>query len=44
MDNITSIELDKDDSKKYKVEVICNNPIFASKSEAYLPNLYYLVL
>ena len=30
--------------KKYKVEVIWDSAIYASKVEGYLPNLYYLVM
>ncbi len=39
----TAIELDKADSKEYKVKAICDNAVYAKESEGYLPGLYYLV-
>ena len=39
----TAIELDKGDSKKHKVEKICNSTVYVSKSEDYLLGFYYLV-
>ena len=36
-------ELDAGNSKKYKMEAICNSAVYAKKSEDYLPGLYYLV-
>ena len=41
--NNVQIELDQDDSKKYKVKAICNNAFYASELEGHLPGLYYLV-
>lgn len=38
------IELNKSDSKKYKVKAICNSMIYVSKSKDQLLDLYYLVL
>ncbi len=42
----TAIELNEDDSEKYEVEPICNNKVYAKKSDSdyNLPGLYYLVL
>ena len=37
------MELDKGNSKKYVVEVICNSTVYKKKSEGYLPSFYYLV-
>lgn len=46
IDKIRSwIEFENDgDSKEYKIKVICNSKIYASKSEGYLLGLYYLFL
>lgn len=45
MDETASqIELDKDDNKKYVVDVICNSKVYAKKSDSNHPlGLYYLV-
>lgn len=32
------------DNKKYKVEAIYNNAVYASKLQGHLPDLYYLIL
>ncbi len=40
-----AIELDKGDSKEYKVKAICNNKSYAKELDSdHLPGLYYLVL
>ena len=39
----TAIELDKGNSKKYEVEIICNSAVYARKLEGHLPGLYYLI-
>lgn len=33
-----------DNDKKYKVEKICDNTVYAKKSKNYLPSFYFLVL
>ncbi len=40
----TARELDKGNSKEYKVKAICDNVVFVKKSESYISGLYYLVL
>ena len=42
----TAIELDKDDSKEYELEVICDCEVYTKEldSDHYLPGLYYLIL
>ena len=42
----TVIKLDKSNSKKYKVKAICDNEVYAKKSNSdyHLSSLYYLVL
>lgn len=43
--NKLSIEIDEGNSKKYKIEVICDNKVYAKKAEScYLLGLYYLFL
>lgn len=34
---------EKNNKKEYKVEIICNNAIYARESKSYLSSLYYLV-
>lgn len=38
------LEFEANNNKKYKVERIHNNIIYAKKLKAYLPSFYYLVL
>ena len=38
-----TIELDKGNSKDYKVEVICNSVVYVRELEGHLSSLYYLV-
>ena len=41
---VTELELEARNSKKYKVEAICDSAVYASKSRSgELPGLYYLV-
>ena len=40
---VTELEFEASDSKKYKVEAIQDNAIYANKAESYLSGLYYLV-
>ena len=41
---VTELELKAGDSKEYKVEIICDSAVYASKSESgQLPGLYHLV-
>lgn len=45
MNKITSwLELNKDNSKKYKIKVIYVSKIYIKKSEDQLPDFYYLIL
>lgn len=37
-------KLKKDNSKEYKIKIIWDSMIYASKSEVHLPSLYYFVL
>ncbi len=38
------LEFENDgNGKKYKIEAICDNAVYAMKSEGHLPGLYYLV-
>ena len=37
-------EFDKDNNKKYKVEAIQDNVVYAKEANRYLPKLYYLVI
>lgn len=43
--NITAqLELNKSDSKEYKIETICNSKVYAKKLDSgNLPGFYYLV-
>ena len=36
-------EFDANDNKKFKVEVIRDNTIYANKAKRYLSGLYYLI-
>ena len=41
-----AIKPNNDNSKEYKVEVICDSEVYVKKSDStyYLPSLYYLIL
>lgn len=41
---IFELELDKDNSKEYKVKTICEDKIYIKESDSgHMPGLYYLV-
>ena len=40
---VMELEFEAGDSKKYKVEAIWDNAIYANNGKGYLPGLYYLV-
>ena len=40
---VTKLEFKAGDSKKYKVEAISDNAVYAKEAEGHLPGLYYLV-
>ena len=42
-ENVTKFDAGDDESDEYKVEIICNNAVYARESAGYLPGLYYLV-
>ena len=42
--NIMELNAGNNNSKEYKVEIICNSMVFAKESESnHLPKLYYLI-
>ena len=44
-ENVTELESDAGDNKKYKVEAIWDSTIYVMESESgYLPRLYYLII
>ena len=38
------LEFDAGNNKKYKIEAIKDNAVYAKEAEGYLPDLYYLVI
>lgn len=38
------LKQDEGDSKKYEIEVICNNEVYTNKmNSSHLPDLYYII-
>ena len=42
-EKVTALEFEAGDSKKYKIEAIWDNAVYANKAKGHLPGLYYLV-
>ena len=40
---VTELELEAGNSKKYKVEAIWDSAVYANEKKGHLPDLYYLV-
>ena len=43
-ENMTKLDIGNDESKKYKVEAICDSVVYAKKSKSDLPWLFYFVV
>ena len=42
-EKVTELEFKANNTKKYKMEAIEDNVVYANKAEGHLPGLYYLV-
>ena len=42
-ENVTELDAGNDKSRKYKVEAIYDNAVYARELKKYFPGLYYLV-
>lgn len=40
---MAQLDVNKDNNKKYKIEVIYNSAVYAIKLEGYLHGLYYVI-
>lgn len=43
MTSLLEFENDNDDSKQYKIEVVCNSTVYVRGLEDYLLGFYYLI-